>query len=56
MIPEFPEFKKLELSNKEEIEKITQKFPPYSDFNFVSMWCLGIKGMADCVQFNRVLI
>lgn len=39
MIPKFPEFKKLELSNKEEIENFTSKFPPYSDFNFVSMWC-----------------
>jgi len=38
MIPEFPEFKKLELSDKENIEKITSKFPPYSDFNFVSLW------------------
>ncbi len=38
MIPEFPNFKGLELSDKEAIEKITSKFPPYSDFNFTSMW------------------
>ncbi len=38
MIPEFPNFKKLELSDREEIEKITSKHPPYSDFNFTSMW------------------
>lgn len=43
MIPEFPKFKKLELSDKKEIEKITAKFPPYSDFNFVSMWSWDIK-------------
>ena len=43
MIPEFPEFKKLELSDKEEVEKITSKFPPYSDFNFVSMWSWNIE-------------
>ncbi len=43
MIPEFPQFKSLELSDKQEIEKITSKYPPYSDFNFVSMWCWDIK-------------
>lgn len=44
MIPEFPQFKKLELSDKKDIEKFTSKFPPYSDFNFVSMWSWDIKG------------
>lgn len=38
MIPEFPNFKKLELADKEEVEKFTSKFPPYSDFNFTSLW------------------
>jgi len=44
MIPHFPKFKKLELTDKEEIEKINVKYPPYSDFNFVSMWSWDIKG------------
>lgn len=44
MIPNFPEFKKLELSDKKDVEKFTSKFPPYSDFNFVSMWSWDIKG------------
>ncbi len=44
MIPEFPEFKKLELSDKKDIEKFTSEYPPYSDFNFVSMWSWDIKG------------
>jgi hypothetical protein len=38
MLPEFPEFKNLELSDREDIEKITMQYAPYSDFNFVSMW------------------
>ncbi len=42
MIPEFPNFKKLELSDREEVESVTNKFPPYSDFNFTSMWCWDI--------------
>jgi hypothetical protein len=43
MIPEFPEFKKLELSDKKDVEKFTESFHPYSDFNFVSMWCWDVK-------------
>mgnify|MGYP001019837316 CR=1 FL=1 len=38
MVPEFPKFKKLERSDKKEIERVTKEFPPYSDFNFVSLW------------------
>lgn len=38
MIPNFPEFKKLEWSDKEMVEQLTEPFLPYSDFNFVSMW------------------
>ncbi len=44
MIPQFPNFKELEISDKEDIEKITSKFPPYSDFNFISMWSWDTKG------------
>ena len=38
MIPNFPESKQLEISDKQEIEKITSKFDPYSDYNFVSLF------------------
>lgn len=38
MISGFPKFKKLELSDQAEIQKITDEFPPYSDFNFISMY------------------
>lgn len=43
MIPQFPEFKKLELQDKIEVDKYTQEFLPYSDFNFVSLWAWDIK-------------
>ena len=43
MIPEFPQFKKLELGDKESVETFTSKFVPYSDFNFVSLWSWNIK-------------
>ncbi len=56
MIPEFPKFKKLELSDKKGIEKFTSKFPHYSDFNFVSIWCWNIKDQTLISQFNNNLI
>lgn len=40
MLSSFPEFKELELGDKEEIENFTSKFPPCSGFNFVS-FCIG---------------
>jgi hypothetical protein len=56
MIPEFPQFKPLELSDKEEVEKITQKYPPYSDFNFVSMWVWDINGKRMLSKLNGNLV
>ena len=56
MIPEFPEFKKLELSDKEDVEAFTKKFPPYSDFNFVSMWSWDIKGEMRLSILNGNLV
>lgn len=38
MIPQFPQFKKLELSDQPDIEGLTRSFPPFSDFDFVSLW------------------
>ena len=42
MIPEFPKFKNLELSDKEEIEDLNSQFPPYSDFHFITIYCWDI--------------
>ncbi|MDI9356438.1 MAG: phosphatidylglycerol lysyltransferase domain-containing protein [Chitinophagaceae bacterium] len=38
MIPSFPQFKHIELSDKAEIESFTKKIPCYSDINFISIW------------------
>ena len=43
MLPQFPQFKPLELSDREDIEQITNQYPPYSDFNFTSMWSWDVK-------------
>jgi hypothetical protein len=38
MIPQFPEFKTIELGDKPEIEHSTAQFDAYSDFNFCNLW------------------
>jgi len=52
MIPIFPEFKKLEYSDKSEVEEITRKYYPYSDFNFISMWSWNILGKIEISKIN----
>ena len=55
-IPEFPYFKKLELADKEEVEKFTKKFLPYSDFNFANIWSWDIHQKMMICQLNKNLI
>ena len=56
MIPQFPQFKKIELSDKEDVEKFTHQYPPYSDFNFVSMWSWDIRDEVQISQLNGNLV
>jgi len=56
MIPEFPQFKKLELSDKNNIERITAKYPPYSDFNFTSLWSWDLKNEILFSRLNNNLV
>jgi hypothetical protein len=56
MIPEFPNFKNIELPDKESINKFTCQYPPYSDFNFISMWSWDIRGQMKISQLNDNLV
>ncbi len=56
MLPEFPQFKKIELSDKEDVEKFTKKFPPYSDFNFTNIWSWDIHQKMMLSQLNKNLV
>ncbi|MGA9396241.1 MAG: hypothetical protein WCA83_14480 [Azonexus sp.] len=38
MIPDFPEFKPLELTDRAAIEAVVHAFPPYSDFSFTNLY------------------
>jgi len=56
MIPEFPQFKLIELTDRDEIKKITSQFLPYSDFNFTSMWSWNIVDKIAISKLNNNLV
>lgn len=56
MIPKFPIFKKLTVGDKTEIEKIIKNYPPYSDYNFVSLWSYNTKESIEISLLNDNLI
>lgn len=56
MIPEFPNFKLLEVTDRVDIQKHTMLYPPYSDFNFTSMWCWNIENEITISLLNNNLI
>lgn len=41
--PKFPEFKKLGLEDKNAFYEFTKRYPPYSDYNFVSLWSYDVE-------------
>ncbi len=55
-LPLYPNFKKLELSDKEIFEEHAKKFPPYSDYNFVSLWSYNTKKDATFSFLNNNLV
>jgi uncharacterized protein len=52
----FPNFKKLQLSDINIIEKFTKQFPPYNDFEFVSLWAYNTKGENAFSMLNDNLV
>lgn len=56
MIPKFPEFKKLELSDKKDVENLTLRFTSYSDFNFSNMWAWDLKEEMGLSILNNNLV
>ena len=56
MLPLFPKFKKLEITDKKDIEKITEQYPPYSDYNFVSLWSYDTKQITKISMLHDNLV
>lgn len=56
MLPIFPLLKSLELSDRDDVNEVVDKFPPYSDFNFVSLWSWNIHNTAQIGLLNGNLV
>lgn len=52
MIPQFPEFKKLEISDQEEVDALTNPYLPYSDYNFTSLWNYDTENLVELSIVN----
>jgi len=56
MIPTFPNHKKLEKTDYNEIRQFTSKFVPYSDYNFVSLYSYDTGSDIQLSQYKGNLI
>jgi len=56
MLPIFPIFKSLEIDDRQEVSCFTHPFPPYSDFNFASLWAWNIHNNTELSLLNDNLI
>lgn len=56
MLSPFPEFTPLSLDHKKDIELIINQFSPYSDFNFVSLWCWNLSKKTELSSLHGNLV
>jgi len=52
MIPNFPSFKKIAMSDEAEIRSLVGTVKPYSDYNFSSLWSWNIDNEARIARLN----
>ncbi len=52
----FPNFEKLNLRHKNEIETMWKEFPPYSDYNFTSLYSYDVDDSAEVCFLNKNLV
>lgn len=55
-LPLFPTFKPLELDDRAEVESLTRRFPPYSDFNFTNLWAWDVRSSVQLSRLGTSLI
>lgn len=56
LIPQFPHFKEVSLHDRSLIKKITQEYPPYSDFNFTNLWTWDVLETRKLASLNDNLV
>lgn len=54
--PSFPVFAKLEINHKTAFYKFTKNFPPFSDYNFVSIWSYDVEEDTQVSILNTNLV
>jgi len=56
MIALFPNFSKLSIDDRAEVTRLTAEFEPYSDFNFVSLFCWDTDDTTEVSVLNDNLV
>lgn len=56
LIPIFPHFKEVSLHDRALVKSVTQKYPPYSDFNFTNLWTWDVLESRKFSQLNENLV
>src|SRR5437016_1950840 len=56
MLPQFPQFKELELSDVEDLQRYTARYAPFSDFNFACLWSWNIDSSVLLCELNANLV
>lgn len=56
MIPDFPQFKRIEIADNDDVESFTRHFPYYSDFNFASLLSWDINHRREISTLNNNLV
>ena len=56
MLPTFPNCKKISLEDKKNVETYLSNFPPYSDFNFLSMWSYNTQNDVEIATLHNNLV
>ncbi len=56
MLPQFPQFKKIELTDRVDVEAHTNLHEPYSDFNFTCLWAWDTKEERMISELNGNLV
>ncbi len=55
-VPDFPKFQKLHLDQQKNIETYVSKYPPYSDYNFTSLWTYNTEEIIETSLLNNNLV
>jgi hypothetical protein len=56
MLPQFPQFKELALSDIDDVQSYTTRYAPFSDFNFASLWSWNIDSSVLLSDLNGNLV